>query len=158
MNASQSTNHPPQVLFQIASGRVVDLTGLSPAHSHWPDLVEGLSKLPRYICATPCVTLILAQNRCHAHDIRAVTNAIFAAAGVAGLSGKETDAQTRFDLTTRKRKPMATECRAFMSESHESDHWSLPPPFPQRLKAWSQDKAKTELRPHLAAIGLDGRA
>lgn len=61
-------------------------------------------------------------------------------------------------MLTLKRKLMTTERRDFLADRATPDHWDLPAPFPRRLKAWSRDRAKTEFRTRLAAIGLDGRA
>lgn len=52
----------------MPSGRAVDLTRLTAADIHWPDLVESLVKIPRFNGATPHVTLTVAQHCCLMHD------------------------------------------------------------------------------------------
>lgn len=94
-------------------------------------------------------TFALTQKR--------LTNAIFAAADVSVPSDRQEHAETRFYLTSLRRKLLATERRDFLADCATPDHWNLPAPFPQRLKAWPQDKSITELCKRLAAIGIEGR-
>ncbi|WP_420415084.1 hypothetical protein [Roseibium sp.] len=58
----------PIAPMQMASGRVVDLGNLKPDNVYWPDLLEGLVKLPRFNGATAHVTYTTAQHCCLMHD------------------------------------------------------------------------------------------
>ncbi|MBO6759141.1 MAG: hypothetical protein JJ902_22645 [Roseibium sp.] len=53
---------------QMASGRIVDLANLTADDIHFPDIVEALSKIPRFNGATPHVTYTVAQHCCLMHD------------------------------------------------------------------------------------------
>lgn len=86
-----------------------------------------------------------------------VTAAIYAAAGIREEDDTEAFRERVAYIRRLDRMLTASERRDLMAPCALPGFWQLPAPFPVPVKAWGEDKARTELELRLKFIGIHTR-